>query len=251
MIIISKHKETGYSYVCDEVTSLCGFLNAEGEIVVPLEMEYMDRVWDYWSEDSTRARFVVFYKDGKAGFLFPSFLRGDACFKPRFDQWCYYRGVLSMRVGDRYYNLDNIAKDILVDVPYSWTSMSMKENDEKQGKVIDIEYTINSKSPYIFTLAPTYDDLILNQLFNGYELVEQDGKYNYKTQKGTLISEKWFDRATNFDEYSHAKFIYRDKEFLIEALYGECSIALLSKVESGEDLTDAFKDITELDEFFK
>lgn len=253
MWYLSKHSETGYYHACDEMTGLCGIVNPNGEVVVPLEMEHIDNVWENWSYDSTRARFIVFYKEDKAGFLFNSIFKGDRYYEPIFDEWCYYRGILSMRAGDTYYNSDNLEKEI-IEVPYSWTAMCKREQDEERGELVTNKYMLGSDDPFVFTLAPTYEDKILNRLFNGYMLIEQDGKYNYKNKDGVLMSEKWFDNATNFDEYNHAAIIYKDKEFLIEGTYGGSSnlaIVLLSKVISGDDdFSGAFKDLNEIDEYF-
>lgn len=257
MWYLSKHSETGYYHACDELTGLCGIVNPNREVVVPLEMEHIDNVWEHWSYDSTRARFIVFYKEDKAGFLFHSFFKGDRCYEPVFDEWCYYRGILSMREGDKYYNLDNIQAVEIVEVPRSWTAMYKREQDEERGEVINKKYMLGSDSPFVFTLAPTYEDKILNRLFNEYMLIEKDGKFNYKNADGVLMSEKWFDDATNFDEYNHATIIYKGKEFLIEGTPGgsknlntALSIVLLSKVTSGEnDFSEAFKYLNEIDDF--
>lgn len=206
MKVISKHEPSGYMHVCDDETSKCGIVNGVGKVVVPLEMDYEDDIWNTWVDGG----FIVLNKDGKVGFLFASEFVDDIYIAPIYDEWCYYNGGLSTKRGDLFYNLNPSTNIDLLEVPYNYTAFYQKYKTELINKT---ELYFKEQRDAIDSLS--YDNVSLNESINGYMLVMEGGKYNYRNSEGQYVSDVWFEKATNFDQYIQAKVIYRGQEFYI------------------------------------
>ena len=231
-------------HVCDKETSKCGIVNRLGELVVPLEMDYEDNIWETWVAGS----FIVLNKDGKVGFLFSSDYVDDVYVEPTYDEWCYYKGDLSVRRGDVFYSLSPSTNIDLLEVPYHYTSFNAKYKDDltsETGSFLKEQRASVDKQ--------SYSDLSLNELINGYMLVSSEGKFNYKNIENQFISDKWFEKATNFDQYNQAKVIYRGAEFYIhyDMVEDEFVVTLLENIDDDMELIKgSYKDLKDIDEFF-